>query len=73
MGLGQPKSRCVTPAYTIFAIPRLLTRSLFTWLWHCTHGLKGYVKGYISHERQMVVLSAQMAFPPLSTVPLVID
>jgi COP9 signalosome complex subunit 12 len=30
--------------------------------------LQGYMKGYISHERQMVVLSAKDAFPPLSAV-----
>jgi len=24
---------------------------------------KGYMRGYISHERQMVVLSGQQAFP----------
>ncbi|KDN44909.1 hypothetical protein K437DRAFT_236263 [Tilletiaria anomala UBC 951] len=29
---------------------------------------KGYMKGYISHERQMVVLSAKEAFPPLHSV-----
>jgi len=26
---------------------------------------KGYMKGYISHEKRMVVLSAKSAFPPL--------
>jgi len=26
---------------------------------------KGYMKGYISHEKQMVVLSAKSAFPAL--------
>lgn len=26
---------------------------------------KGYIRGYISHERQMVVLSAKNAYPPL--------
>lgn len=29
---------------------------------------KGYMRGYISHERQMTVLSAQNAFPSLHTV-----
>ncbi|CAD6885920.1 unnamed protein product [Tilletia controversa] len=31
---------------------------------------KGYVKGYISHSHQMVVLSQQDPFPKLSAVPL---
>lgn len=30
---------------------------------------KGYIRGYISHERQMVVLSAKNAYPPLKERP----
>ncbi|KAK0547578.1 COP9 signalosome (CSN) subunit [Tilletia horrida] len=33
---------------------------------------KGYVKGYISHSHQMVVLSQQEPFPKLSAVPLAV-
>lgn len=31
---------------------------------------KGYVKGYIAHERGVVVLSAKEPFPPLKSVPI---
>lgn len=31
---------------------------------------KGYVKGYIAHERGIVVLSAKEPFPPLGSVPV---
>lgn len=31
--------------------------------------LQGYMKGYISHEKQMVVLAKTNPFPSLSSVP----
>jgi hypothetical protein len=30
---------------------------------------KGYMRGYISHEKQMVVLANTKAFPPLAERP----